>query len=216
MTTSAWLFARPRPDRRRAASAARGRAAVGCAAFVALCTGLAAHDAGTSESRIDVDGATVRCALYLNVADFPVLDQDRNTRVTIDELDRGIGGVFDRVKQLLTVTSGGDPTRVVLDRYRMADDHTMRLDIVYAFPSPVDRLAVTSRFDQLSPVHQHVTNLYASGVHAGAVLTRGAPSVVFDARSRIWTGRTALLIGAAVLLLGGRLLVAVIQRRRRA
>jgi hypothetical protein len=178
---------------------------------------LQAHDPGTSESRIDVDGSEVRAVIYLNVAEFPDLDADRNGRVEVDELDRAIAAIFATVKEHYAIASGGTaPAKRVLTRYQLADDHTVRLQIDDTFASEVRQIEVTSTFDRLTrPDHQHLVNVYAAGIQETAVLGRGREQATFVTRRSLWTNRTVLLVAAAILLLGGRAGVALMQRRRR-
>jgi hypothetical protein len=93
----------------------RGRFGLGVLCVLCVLCGdpASAHDLGTSESRLDVDGANVRAVVYLNVAEFAGLDEDGNGRVSVDELDRRIAGIFAQVKQHYDLSSGTTPPATI-------------------------------------------------------------------------------------------------------
>jgi len=170
---------------------------------VAALVTVSAHDLGQSESRLEIDGSIVRATTIIDLLEFPKVDDDGNGRITIAELDRAIGDVFARVKAHLVMTGDDQaPRQVTLDRHELADDHVLRMTIVYEFPHAVSRLAVTSTLDQLSrPDHQHLVSAVIAGDRRQAVLDASNRSVSINvAASRVTWPRVLAVLGAIGLI----------------
>ena len=131
-----------------------------------------AHDLARSESRSTIQGSTVRCQLTVDLLEFPGVDQDGNGTVSYAELDQSIAGIFDRIKEHFVVRGPADPSRVVMTRHELLDEHTARLDLLLLFPANVSRLEVTSTFDQLArrPDYEHYVTTTLGGVEERAIL----------------------------------------------
>jgi hypothetical protein len=188
-----------------------------CAAFPLLLFVLAvpvvAHDLGRSDSQLNVQGSTVECQLTVDLLEFPGVDQDGNGMVSYAELDQSIAGIFDRIKEHFVVRGPSDPSRVVMTRHELLDEHTARLDLSYFFPSNVSRLEVTSTFDELArrPDYQHYVTTTMGGVEERAILDASRRTVTFEHRR--WT-QTSIWLTVALLLIGGRVGWFVFQRSR--
>jgi hypothetical protein len=175
---------------------------------LALISTALAHDLARSESRLEVQGATVRCQLVVDLLEFPGVDTDANGRISYAELDRGIADVFARVKEHLVLRGGDEPSTIVLERHELIDEHTARLDLTYTFPSTVSHVELRSTFDRFArrPDHQHYVTISMGGVQERTILDAGHRSATFDrhwwtrtrTRTRIW------LTVAAVAILGLR------------
>ena len=165
---------------------------------------MGAHDLARSESRLNVRGSAVECQLIVDLLGFPGVDEDGNGAISYAELDRSIAGVFARVKEHFTLRSPADPTKILMTRHELVDEHTGRLTLEYTFPSGISRLEVTETFDRLTrrPDHQHFVIATIGGVEERAVLEAGHSTVTFEHR---WWMRTSLwLTLAAVAIIGLR------------
>lgn len=163
-----------------------------------------AHDLARSESRLEVHGATVQCQLIVDLLEFPGVDQDGNGAISYAELDRSIADIFASVKANLVLRTPDEPSRIVLVRHVLVDEHTARLDLVYTFPSNISRLDVTSTFDQLArrPDHQHYVTIEIGGREERAVLDPFRRTASFE--DHWWTRTSVWLSVAALALIGGR------------
>jgi hypothetical protein len=163
---------------------------------------ISAHDLARSESRLDVQGATVQCQLIVDLLEFPNVDQDGNGTISYAELDRSIADIFSRVKEHLVLASPGPPSKIVMTRHDLVDEHTARLDLTYTFPASVSRLDVTSTFDVLArrPDHQHYVSMKMGGVEEQAILDASRRSVTFEHH---WWTRTSLWLTVAALTIVG-------------
>jgi len=172
-----------------------------------------AHDLARSESRFEVRGATVQCQLIVDLLEFPGVDQDGNGTISYSELDRSIGDIFARVKEHLVLRSAGAPSKIVLTRHDLVDEHTARLDLAYTFPGSISRLDVTSTFDLLArrPDHQHYVTLTMGGEEDRAILDASRRTVTFEHR---WWMRTSLWITVAALTIVGLRVVWYLLSRR--
>jgi hypothetical protein len=170
--------------------------------LVALDSPALAHDLARSESRLDVHGATVQCQLIVDLLEFPGVDQDGNGTISYAELDGAIADIFARVKEHLVLRSPEEPSKVVMTRHDLVDEHTARLDLVYTFPVNVSRLAVTSTFDVLArrPDHQHYLTLTMGGEEERAILDASRRTVTFERR---WWMQTSLWLTAVALVIVG-------------
>ena len=172
-----------------------------------------AHDLARSESRLEVQGATVQCQLIVDLLEFPGVDQDGNGTISYAELDRAIADIFARVKDHLVLRSPEPPSKIVMTRHDLVDEHTARLDLTYTFPEGVSRLDVTSTFDVLArrPDHQHYVTLRMAGGDDRAILDASRRTITFEHR---WWTRTSLWLTLAALAIVG-LRVAWFLRARR-
>jgi hypothetical protein len=170
----------------------------------ALASPVLAHDLARSESRLEVQGAVVQCQLIVDLLEFPGVDQDGNGTISYAELDRSIADIFARVKANLVLRSPNEPSKIVMTRQELVDEHTARLEIVYTFPSNLSRLDVTSTFDQLArrPDHQHSVTIKIGGNEQRAVLDPSQRTVTFE--DHWWTRTAVWLTVAALALIGGR------------
>src|SRR5262249_23496720 len=118
------------------------------------------------------------------------------------ELDASIADIFARVKQHLVLGNPEAPSKIVLGRHDLVDEHTARLDLVYTFPSNVSRLDVTSTFDLFArrPDHQHYVKIAMGGSEQQAILDVSRRHVTFE--RRWWIG--LWMIVAALVLMGLR------------
>jgi len=173
-------------------------------AALAVASPVLAHDLARSESRLEVQGAVVQCQLIVDLLEFPGVDQDGNGTISYAELDRSIADVFAQVKANLVLRSPDEPSRIVMTRHELVDEHTARLAVIYTFPSKVSRLDVTSTFDQLArrPDHQHYVTIKIGGNEERAVLDPSRRTVTFE--NHWWTRTTVWLTVAALALIGGR------------
>jgi hypothetical protein len=171
---------------------------------VVIASPVLAHDLARSESRLEVQGAVVECQLVVDLLEFPDVDQDGNGTISYAELDRSIADVFAQVKANLVLRSPDEPSRIVMTRHELVDEHTARLEVVYTFPSSVSRLDVTSTFDRLArrPDHQHYVTIKIGGNEERAILDPSRRTVTFE--NQWWTRTTVWLTVAALALIGGR------------
>jgi hypothetical protein len=185
-----------------------------CVGLLTLASSLSAHDLARSESRLEVQGRDVRCSLTVDLLEFAGVDGDGNGVISYEELDRSIGQVFARVKEHFVLRAPDEPAKVVMTRHELVDEHTLRMELAYSFPTNVSRLEVTSTFDQMArrPDHQHFVTAMMSGTRQDAILDASIRTVTFE--DRFWARTSVWLTVAAVLILGVR--VGVFLRRRRA
>ena len=177
---------------------------------------LFAHDLAKSESRLEVNGNEIHAVLIVDLLAFSGVDGDGNGRISYEELDRSIASVFAGVKEHFVVRSSGDAARIVMTRHELLDEHTLRMELAYTFPSKLSRLEVTSTLDRLAgrPDHQHFTTVMMSGRRQDAVLNASNHRAVFE--HRFWTTTSLALTLAAVAIIGGRIGWFVYQKRRAA
>ncbi|MEZ5288177.1 MAG: HupE/UreJ family protein [Vicinamibacterales bacterium] len=148
--------------------------------------GVEAHDLSRSTSRLVVDGRRVDVTFTIGARDFhsgPVVDADGDERVSIDEVDAAIPGVFAALKQHLAITAdGAPPVSVLLDRYALSDGPTIRMDLTYEFAATVGTLALGTTLPEVTQSdHRHLASVVRGGASAEAVLDLNAPHAVFDA-----------------------------------
>ena len=154
---------------------------------------------------------TQRIAARCAGAGHPLLTDRRSPRVCRgrhrwqrqDQLrgaHRSIASVFARVKEHFLLRGPDVPTKIVMTRHEMLDEHTLRMELAYNFPSTVSHLEVTSTFDQMArrPDHQHFVTAMMSGTRRDAILDGGNRSVTFDdrllVRTSVWLPVAGLLI----------------------
>lgn len=163
-----------------------------------------AHDLARSESRCTIQGPDAQCQLIVDLLEFPGVDLDGNGTITYAELDRSIAAVFADVKAHFVLRGPAEPSRVVMARHELVDEHTARLDLKYTFPADVSRLEMTSTFDRLArrPDHQHYVTTTIGGVEEHAILDASHRTVTFEHRR--WTRTGIWLTVAALLVVGVR------------
>jgi hypothetical protein len=190
-------------------------------ALLVLCTGAsaAAHDLSISQSRVTVKGSTATVRLSIDLMAFAGVDANADARVSHEELERSIERVFALVKQHYQVTAGGPARRITLDRYELADEHGVDLDLRYAFDGDVRRVEVTSTLDSLAgPSHQHVVSVDGGEQMQRAVLSANSRTAAFDGGgSTVGQVITGMLAAAGVtVLLAYRILSGRSRARPRA
>ena len=131
-----------------------------------------AHDVSRSESVLVIDGATVRVQFSINLLEFKGVDANGDGRVSYDELDARIEQVFTVIKQHFVLTSPDPPTRVILQRQQIVEDHVLRAELVYTFDQPVRDLRVESTLEAATtPSHVHSVQADINGETFQALLT---------------------------------------------
>src|SRR5262245_2334401 len=105
---------------------------------------VSAHDFSQSESAIEIDGATVRVRLGVNLLELPGVDANGDQRVSYEELDRSIERVFAAIREHFTLRAPAPPVRVTAARYEIVDDHVLSIDLVHTFTERVGRLEIVS------------------------------------------------------------------------
>jgi hypothetical protein len=183
--------------------------------FLFVAAAASAHDLARSESRCTIQGAEAQCQLIVDLLEFSGVDQDGNGTISYAELDRSIAAVFADVKEHFILRGPAEPSKIVMARHELVDEHTARLDLAYTFPANVSRLEMTSTFDQLSrrPDHQHYVTTTIGGVEEHAILDASGRTVTFEHRR--WTSTSIWLTAAALVIVGGRVGWFVLQRNRR-
>jgi hypothetical protein len=173
----------------------------GTLAVAALTVVTSAHDFSASESVLEIDGATVRSRLSINLLELPGVDSNGDGRISYDELDNAIERVFGAIKEHYVLAAPDPPSAIVADRSDIVDDHVLQMVIRYSFGHSVDRLEVTSTLDRLLGAgHQHLASMKIDGEFQRDVLDPAHPSAHFDAR-RVTTARIAIVVVAALGLL---------------
>lgn len=164
-----------------------------------LAFGAEAHDFSQSESTIEFDGATVRLRVSLNLLELKDVDANGDQRVSYEELDRAIERVFAALKEHYTLGAPQPAERIVVENYRIADDHVLQIAIRETFAAAVSRLTVASNLDSLfGPMHQHLVTAMVNGRPERAVLDASNRHAIFE------TGRisAARILAVAVAALG--------------
>ena len=175
---------------------------------------VAAHDVSRSEAILSIEGATVRVQLSINLLEFRGVDASGDERVSYDELDARIEDVFAVIKQHFILTAPDRPTRVVLERQQIVEDHVLQADLVYAFERPVRELRVESTLETVtSPGHVHHVRTDISGETFQALLTPQDRSATFLVGG-VTIGRIAVVLLALVGIAAIIALRAIGQRRR--
>jgi hypothetical protein len=179
-----------------------------------LASPLFAHDLARSESRLEVRGSTVHCELTVDLLEFPGVDTDGNGVVSYAELDRSIADVFTRIKEHFVLRAPAEPTKIVMTRHELVDEHTARVELLYTYPAAVSKLEVTSTFDRLAgrPDHQHYVTAMIDGVQMRAILDAGHRTAAFE--HRWWTAMSVWFTVAALGIIGVRAALFVRARRR--
>jgi hypothetical protein len=115
---------------------------------------------------------------------MPDLDRNRDSRISYAELDEAIERISAAVQQHFVVRGADAPIQTTVERYRLADETRVRLDLVYRFASDVTMLDVTSTLDAVTqPNHRHMMSVRSADQIHEAVLDAGRPRATFDAAS---------------------------------
>ena len=146
-----------------------------------VCAGEAiAHDLSRSESVLVIDGATVRAQFSINLLEFNGVDANGDGRVSYDELDARVEHVFTLIKQHFLLTAPAPPTRVILQRQQIVEDHVLRADLVYTFGKPIRDLRVESTLEAATTSsHVHSVQSDINGEPFQALLTPQNRSAAF-------------------------------------
>ena len=170
------------------------------AALVAI--GAEAHEFSQSESTIEFDGrSTIHLRFSLNLLELKGVDASGDQRVSYDELDRSIERVFTAIKEHYTLGAPEPAERIVAEKYQIADDHVLQIEIRQTFGTDVGRLDVTSSLDALlGSAHQHLVTAIVNGEPRRAVLDASNRSVTFET-GRVTVGRVLIVVVAALGLL---------------
>ena len=131
-----------------------------------------AHDLSRSESVLVIDGATVRAQFSINLLEFKGVDANGDGQVTYDELDARVEDIFSVIKQHYRLSAPAQPSRAVMQRQQIVEDHVLRADLVFTFDRPVRDLRVESTLDAAtSPSHVHYVRTDINGEAFEAQLT---------------------------------------------
>jgi hypothetical protein len=161
-----------------------------------------AHDFSQTESTIQVDGATARVRLGINLLELPGVDANGDLQVTYEELDRAIEPIFESIKQHYTLAAPGPPANIVAEKSELLDGHVLMLDLVHTFPTPVRTLRVTSTFDALlGPTHQHYATAIVHHERIRSVLDASHRTMTLEFQRVTLTRVLTVLAAAAGLLL---------------
>jgi hypothetical protein len=178
--------------------ASRTLAATG---IFALLTTASAHDFSQTESTIQVDGATARVRLGINLLELQGVDTNGDMQVTYEELDGAIERVFVLIKQHYTLAAPGPPANIVAEKSELLDGHVLMIDLVHTFPAPVRTLQVTSRFDALlGAAHQHFATAIVHNERIRSVLDASNRTMTVEFRRVTLTRVLTVLAAAAGLL----------------
>ena len=148
-----------------------------------LATTARAHPFSQSASVLVVSGREVRARLTLDLLDFhqlPDIDRNRDNRISYVELDDAIERIYTAVAQHYSVRSAGDPLETTVERYQLADETRVRLDILYRFAGEVTTIDVTSTLDLITqPNHRHLISVRSGPITHEAVLEVSRPTAAF-------------------------------------
>jgi hypothetical protein len=162
----------------------------------------AAHPFSQSSSILVVSGRDVRVTLTLDLLDLhsmPDLDRNRDNRISYVELDDAIERIFEAVRRHYVVRAPGAPAEPTVERYQLAGESRVRLDVLYRFPGDVTAIDVTSTLDAVTqPNHRHLMSVRSGSATHEAVLEAARPRATFDATS----GSSYLATFATFLWLG--------------
>jgi hypothetical protein len=131
-----------------------------------------AHDLFRSESALVIDRATVRVQFSINLLEFKGVDANGDGQVTYDELDARVEDIFSLITQHYRLRAPAQPSRAVMQRQQIVDDHVLRADLVYTFDGPVRDLRVDSTLEAATtPGHVHSVRTTINGETFEALLT---------------------------------------------
>jgi hypothetical protein len=183
------------------------------ALVLAVGTGFA-HEVSRSESTLLITEATVRAQFAINLLEFRGVDANGDERVSYDELDARIEEVFTVITQHFVLTTPDRPTRVVLQRQQIVEDHVLQADLVYTFDRPVRELRLESTLDAVTtPDHVHHARTTIAGDRYEALLTPQHRTATFLIGG-ISIGRIAVVL-LALLGIAAVIALRLVGRRSR-
>ena len=169
------------------------------AALIAV--GAEAHEFSQSDSTLEFDGAAIRVRFRINLLEVKEVDANGDGRVSYDELDRSIERVFAAIKDHYTIGAPEPAGQIVAEKYQIADDHVLQIEIRHTFDADVRRLDITATLDALlGPAHQHLVTAGVNGELRRAVLDASNRRVTFET-GRVTAGRIIAVVIAALGLL---------------
>ncbi len=172
---------------------AGGAAIAGLLAFLPAMVA-SAHETSTSYSRVTIEGNAVRVAFTMNLLELhlgPTVDADGDEVVTYDELDEGIESLYAAIKKHYQLRVPEEPTAVLLERYDLSDENTVRMQILFTFDRAVSGLMVASTLPAITqPNHQHLLRLDDGTTIRQAVLDASQPIARLDMVDSATLGRT--------------------------
>ena len=162
---------------------------------------VSAHDLSQSTSTLAIEGKAATVRLSIDLLAFDGVDRNADTRVSYEELDRAIDRVFAAIKAHYLVVDPEPPVSVVAERYEIADEHVLHIDVRYTFDQAIRRLDVTSTLHELArPDHEHLITATIDGRPVRDRLTAGHQTASFLV-SGFSMGRLAAAAGAVLGLL---------------
>jgi len=152
-----------------------------CVSLLAACPRLQGHDLYRSESKLEVQRRQVKATFTFNLLDFPGVDQDGDKRVTQQEFDQALDGVYAAILRHYTLDSNGPPARYTREKAEVFDEHVMTLVVQYVFPQDVLAIRVNSTLpDVLGPGHIHLTTVILNGRIQEGILDNKTRSAFFS------------------------------------
>jgi hypothetical protein len=175
--------------------------------------GASAHDLSRSESVLEIDGATVRAQFSIDLLEFNGVDANGDGQVSYDELDARVEDIFSLVKQHYTMAAPAPPSRTVMQRQQVVEDHVLRAELVYTFDRAVRDLRVESTLEAATtPSHVHYVRTRINSETFEALLTPQHRSVQFLVGG-FTIGRLVVVLLACAAVAAG-LAVRLTNRRR--
>src|SRR5690348_14830970 len=96
-----------------------------------------AHDISRSESKIEVQGRSVRVDLRINLLELRYVDVNGDSLISYNELDGVIDRVYGDIRRNYTLRSPDLPVQVTLQQYSVVEDHVLDAVLLYVFPQDV-------------------------------------------------------------------------------
>ena len=154
-----------------------------------LCLGLTlcAHDLYRSESKLTIQGRIVKDTLTFNLLDFPGVDQNGDKIISQQEFDQSFERVYALVLSHYELRSSDPPVRMTREKYQLADDHVLLLDLEYTFPQQVLAVEMTSALpDVLGAGHVHLATVVLGGRLQEQILDNRNRKAFFTQTSGAW------------------------------
>ena len=145
-----------------------------------LATTARAHPFSQSASVLVVSGREVRATLTINLARPPFdagYRQEPRQSHLLSRAGRCHRAIFAAVGPHFAVHSSGGPIQTTVERYQLADETTVRLDLLYRFASDVTTIDITSTLDTITqPNHRHLMSVTSGRVTHEAILDSAGPA----------------------------------------
>ena len=171
-----------------------------------------AHELSRSESTLSIADATVRAQFSIDLLEFRGVDVNQDEHVSYDELDARLDDVFAVIRQHYLLAAPAPPTRVVMERQQIVDDHVLQAELVYTFDRPVRDLRVESTLDAIAtPGHIHAVRTSIHGETFQALLTPQRRTAEFVVGG-ITIGRIAIVV-LAFLAVAAVITLRIARRR---